>query len=187
MDDRLRTTRTVIATLAGVVAGTNTAWWGRNTSAHLPCVHGSPHYSRDDRLAFLQCRVGNVGDPNAPLTILLHGLIATGDIFGADFDQLATTGPLVVPDLLGFGQSLDETLSSFGPEAHLDALDKSLDDLDLTDRPIRIGAHSIGSAVALRWLERRPNQITSITCFGRPIYQNADAVDATIAELGLMA
>lgn len=40
--------------------------------------------------------------------ILLHGLTASGDYFGAEYDRLADHAQLVIPDLLGFGRSLDE-------------------------------------------------------------------------------
>jgi pimeloyl-ACP methyl ester carboxylesterase len=88
--------------------------------------------------------------------------VATGDIFGAAFDQLADTTNLV-------------------------ALDQALDDLGLADRPLKVGSHSMGSAIALRWIERRRDQVASINCFGPPVYPDAAAVAATIASSGLMA
>ena len=132
----------------------------------------------------LYVRTAGSGDRT---TVLLHGLVATGDIFGQHFDLLAADSTLVVPDLLGFGRSLDESRGSFTPEDHLDALDTALHELGLSHHPITIGAHSMGSALALRWLERRSQQITSITCFGPPIYPDATAVADTIAAAGPMA
>ena len=132
----------------------------------------------------LHVRTAGSGDHT---TVLLHGLVATGDIFGRHFDALADDSTVVVPDLLGFGRSLDERRDSFTPKDHLDALDSALDELGLSDQPITIGAHSMGSALALRWLERRSEQITSIACFGPPIYPDANAVAATIASAGPMA
>lgn len=132
----------------------------------------------------LHVRAAGSGDRT---TVLLHGLVATGDIFGQHFDSLALDSNLVVPDLLGFGRSLDESRESFTPEDHLDALDSALDDLGLSHQPISIGAHSMGATLALRWIERRSQQITSITCFGPPIYPDAQAVAGTIASAGPMA
>ncbi len=132
----------------------------------------------------LHVRTAGSGDT---VTVLLHGLVATGDIFGAAFDQLAESTTLIIPDLLGFGRSLDETRHQFSAEDHLDALDDALEDLGLEDRPIIVGAHSMGSALALRWLERRGDQISSIVCFGPPVYPDADAVHDTISSSGLMA
>lgn len=176
-------TRTPLHASTLAVAGSAGLWVTRHRRSAavkmwrpstLPTRHVGP----------LHVRTGGSGDA---VTVLLHGLVATDDVFGATFDQLADNTTLVVPDLLGFGRSIDEERERFTPEDHLDALDQALDDLGLTDRPLILGAHSMGSAIALRWLERRRNQITSITCFGPPVYPNAAAVDATIAESGLMA
>lgn len=119
--------------------------------------------------------------------MLLHGLVATGDIFGAAFDPLAETATLVVPDLLGFGRSLDESRSQFEPDDHLDALDDMLELLGLNQRPIVVGAHSMGGAVAIRWAHRRGSQVQSVTCWGPPVYRNAEGVDRALADAGLMA
>ncbi|MFA9565202.1 MAG: alpha/beta fold hydrolase [Acidimicrobiales bacterium] len=118
--------------------------------------------------------------------MLLHGLVATGDIFGRDFDTPADS-VVVVPDLLGFGRSLDETRTDFEPEAHLDALDQMLIDLDLADRPLVIGAHSMGAALALRWAARRGAGVERIVCWGAPVYADADAVDEALVSTGVMA
>ena len=71
-----------------------------------------------------------------PVVVLLHGLVATGDVFGAAFDPIADQATLVVPDLLGFGRSLDDSRERFTPDDHLDALDEMLDALGLAARPV---------------------------------------------------
>ena len=119
--------------------------------------------------------------------VLLHGLVATGDIFGRPFDELASGANLVVPDLLGFGRSLDEHRERFSPDDHLDALEAALSDLGLADQELRIGAHSMGSALAMRWIERGTARIASVSCFGPPVYRTSDGIDSTIAASGLMA
>lgn len=119
--------------------------------------------------------------------VLLHGLVATGDVFGAEFDTLANEGKLVVPDLLGFGRSLDETRSTFGAEQHLDALDRLMDELGVGSRPIVVGAHSMGSALAVRWAERRGIQIRRVVGWGAPVYRNAAQVEEEVASMGTMA
>lgn len=132
----------------------------------------------------LHVRAAGSGDETI---VLLHGLVATGDIFGGHFDELASDANLVVPDLLGFGRSLDEERTSFTPDDHLDALEAALRKLGLEDRPVRIGAHSMGCALAMRWIQRDTTAITSIACFGPPVYRTSDAIDRTIASSGLMA
>lgn len=132
----------------------------------------------------LHVRSGGASDP---VVVLLHGLVATGDVFGAAFDQLTTTNTLVVPDLLGFARSLDESRSHFSPDDHLDALDQSLSLLGLDNRPLTVGAHSMGAAVAVRWAERHPDMIRKVVCWGAPIYANRGALDNALADSGLMA
>ena len=83
-------------------------------------------------------------------------------MFGAPYDRLATTGRVVVPDLLGFGRSLHETRQSFSTEDHLDALDQLADRTGLFERRWTIGAHSMGSTVALRWALRHPDRVERI-------------------------
>lgn len=127
------------------------------------------------------------GGSTGPLVVLLHGLVATGDIFGAPFDSLAESSMLVVPDLLGFGRSLDERRFLFTTDEHLDALDAMLDDLGLGHQPLIIGAHSMGVALAVRWAARHGARCEAVVGFGAPVYPNATAVHDTIAETGLMA
>ena len=121
------------------------------------------------------------------MVVLLHGLVATGDVFGAEFDPLADGTTLVVPDLLGFGRSLDETRSRFEPDDHLDALDDMLDDLALDQRPLVLGAHSMGGAVAIRWARRRGSQVERVVCWGPPVYPDGDAIDTALNDSGMMA
>jgi pimeloyl-ACP methyl ester carboxylesterase len=126
---------------------------------------------------------GGAGTP----IVLLHGLVSTGQVFGADFDALATRGPLIVPDLLGFGGSLDESRVDFGPETHLDALDELLVTLGVSDRPVIIGAHSMGAGLAVRWAARHPDRLGRLVCWGAPIYRSEADARATISAAGLMA
>ncbi len=121
------------------------------------------------------------------MVVLFHGLVATGDVFGAAFDPLAERATLVVPDLLGFGRSLDETRSTFTVDDHLDALDAVVTALDVGDRPIVIGAHSMGAAVGLAWAARRGPQVRAVVCWGPPVYTDDDAAKGALADTGLMA
>ncbi|MEL7157237.1 MAG: alpha/beta fold hydrolase [Actinomycetota bacterium] len=119
--------------------------------------------------------------------LLLHGLLATGDAFGASYDALAATRRVVVPDLLGFGRSLDEDRTDFGPDQHLDALDDALHHFHVTDDPVIVGAHSMGAAVALRWAARHPQLVERIVCWGPPLYPADSTVRAALADTGTLA
>lgn len=117
--------------------------------------------------------------------LLLHGLVATGDVFGATLGMLARKHRVVVPDLLGFGRSLDEHRSDFSTSAHLDALD-DLIAYELAGKQIRIGAHSMGSALALRWAAANPDRVERVVCVGPPIWPDADTARAALGQLGPM-
>lgn len=142
--------------------------------------------SRTNRTALSVAVERRSGGSGNRVVVLLHGLVATGDIFGRDFDDPADS-VTVVPDLLGFGRSKGETRTHFEPETHLDALDQMLIDLDLADRPLVIGAHPMGAALALRWAARRGAGVERIVCWGAPVYYDADAVDEALVSTGLMA
>lgn len=126
----------------------------------------------------LYARTGGTGDD---AVLLLHGLVSTGDIFGAAYDQLADTHTVVVPDLLGFGRSMDDSRSSFPVEAHLDALDELAQRSGLFDRRLTIGAHSMGSALGLRWAARHLDRVDRVVCWGPPIHSSPETARARIS------
>ncbi|MEO6654367.1 MAG: alpha/beta hydrolase [Ilumatobacteraceae bacterium] len=114
--------------------------------------------------------------------VLLHGLISTGDVFGAVFDRLAWTHHLVVPDLLGFGRSMDEARESFDVEEHLDALDELAERTGLFDSARwTLGAHSMGVSLALRWAARHPDRSVRVVGFGAPVYRSPEQARRHIA------
>ena len=105
--------------------------------------------------------------------LLLHGLGATGDVFAVTADAVAEHHRVTVPDLLGFGRSLSES-PDFGTEEHLAALEAVIDEV-LDDRQLLIGAHSLGSTLALRLAERMPDRIERVVCLGAPIWSDPRA------------
>jgi pimeloyl-ACP methyl ester carboxylesterase len=120
--------------------------------------------------------------PDGDAVVLLHGLISTGDVFGAGYEQLATERRLVVPDLLGFGRSLDEHRSAFGADDHLDALDELAETSGLFDCPRwTLGAHSMGVSLALRWAMRHPEHVVRVVGWGAPIYPSPNAARRQVA------
>ena len=131
------------------------------------------------RIGPLHVRAGGGG--TRPV-VLLHGLISTGDVFGATYDRLATTGPIVVPDLLGFGRSIDHTRSTFAVDDHLDALDEVAEGTGLfSSTGWTIGAHSMGSALALLWAVRHRDRVARVVCWGAPVHRSPEAARARIA------
>lgn len=124
-----------------------------------------------------------LGDTGSPI-LLLHGLVASGLYWGGAYDRLADHHRLVVPDLLGFGRS-PRPASGYGPDDHADAVSACLDDLGIED-PVVIGAHSLGTLVALRLAAVHPERIHAIVAFGPPLYPDAATARAHVAATSPM-
>jgi hypothetical protein len=130
--------------------------------------------------------VRRVGDgPDRPVVVLLHGLTASGDWWGGDYDELAARAEVIVPDILGFGGSLDVGRTDFSREAHLDALDSMLVDLELTGRPLTLIGHSMGTLAALHWAVRRPETV-QVVLVSAPLYDDRAEAERHITQLGLL-
>lgn len=131
----------------------------------------------------LSTRVVGMG---TPATVLLHGLAGCGDYFGAKYDALAEDRRLVIPDLLGFGDSyLADAPTGYALEAQLDALDEMAAALDLSG-PLTIVGHSMGAALALNWAARRVSQVKRVVAFSAPLYSSPEEGLKQVRGLGLM-
>jgi pimeloyl-ACP methyl ester carboxylesterase len=135
---------------------------------------------RVGRLAVADSGTGDV-------VLLLHGLGATGDYFGSLYADLCRNHRLLIPDLLGFGRSLDDQCDDFSPTAHVDALDETLDALGLRTASVTVAAHSMGSAVALLWAQRHPERTNGVVLFAPPAYCSATAARRAVGAAGPMA
>lgn len=175
----LRSFTTMKRLVFGALTAAPAIWMVRHNRSAAVAAWAPPELRADHkRDGALYARIAGDGDE---AVVLLHGLVSTGDVFGADFDELASTRHLMVPDLLGFGRSIDESRSAFSAEAHLDALDELADRSGLFDRRWTLGAHSMGSALALRWAARHPERVDRVVCWGAPIYPSPDAARAQIS------
>jgi pimeloyl-ACP methyl ester carboxylesterase len=126
--------------------------------------------------------VARAAGEGADAVVLLHGLISTGDVFGAVYVRLAGVRRLFVPDLLGFGRSMDVRRRSFPVEAHLEALDQCAAGCGLlASTRWTIGAHSMGSALALRWAVRHRDRVVRVVCWGAPVHRSPDAALARLS------
>lgn len=126
----------------------------------------------------LAVRVFGDGEP----MLLLHGLGGSNRYWGGSYDALGAANFVVVPDLLGFGSSPKPT-HGYGVSAHVDALLGTLDWLGVHE-PVVIGAHSIGTLVALALADRHPSRVSRIVAVGPPLYPDSATARQRISELG---
>lgn len=109
-----------------------------------------------------------------PATVLLHGLFASGRYWGAAYDTLARESTLLVPDLAGFGRSVEVT-DGFGPEVHADLVARTVVEVGVAGQPVVIGAHSLGCLVAIEVARRHPDLVAGVVAFSPPLYADAAA------------
>lgn len=159
------------------------AWWVWR-HAHAPMVVGWSWPAGERRRAGdLSVRtLGSGGEA----VILLHGLTASGNSFGGGFDPLAGGRRLAVPDLLGFGETMDVDRSAFGLEAHLDALDAMAEHLAIENSRWIVGGHSMGGILALHWAARHAARVERVVTWGAPLHRDRDAALAAITEMGAL-
>ena len=130
----------------------------------------------------MRVRVLGRGDP---VIVLLHGLVASGDYFGAGFDQLSVDATVVIPDLLGFGNSpADPGLLS--ADDHLAALHEMLEALQLQQRPIIVAGHSMGAILALRWATELGDRVHGVLGICPPLYRDDAEADQGLWRMGRM-
>lgn len=103
---------------AAVAAGLGVAWLGRHRSSAVVRGWSPPLAGTRSTIGSLRVRQAGRGDQ---AIVLLHGLVTSGDAWGQGYDRLSYKQRLIVPDLLGFGGSLDTERSDFSLVAHLDA------------------------------------------------------------------
>lgn len=155
-------------------------WTGRHVTA--PTVRRWRRSTAPTVMAGrLRVRVVGTG---APATVLLHGIVGCGDYYGAGYDSLADGRRLVVPDLLGFGDSYQApSFAGYGLDAHLDALDEMAAALELSG-PLTVAGHSMGAVLALHWAARRHAQVRRVIAMSAPLYLSPTEGLAHVRGLG---
>lgn len=116
--------------------------------------------------------------------VLLHGLLGSQRYFGAAYDALAQSARLVVPDLLGFGESPRPSDVDYGLESHTQALIKALERLEVSGPLVLVG-HSAGVRIAIRLAASRPDLVAGVIGFGPVLYAGAREAREHVARLGL--
>lgn len=161
---------------------------GAGLWSHTHRRSAAARHWQESRLAWrrvgpLWCRVGGNGTRGA---LLLHGLIATGDVFGRIPDRLAESRVVAVPDLLGFGRSIDHNRHDFATEAHMAAIDAVVAEA-LGERPVVVVAHSMGCALALRWVAHHAERVEELLCIGAPMWAGSGDARLAIGRANPMA
>ncbi|MGH7640639.1 MAG: alpha/beta fold hydrolase [Candidatus Dormibacteria bacterium] len=113
-----------------------------------------------------------LGSGSSPV-ILLHPIAGSADYFGSTFDELADPGPLVVPDLLGYGSS-PVADDGYGLDQQLAAVVRSLDQLEVREPALWVG-HGLGAVVALRAALSRPERTLAAVAISPLLYRSAEA------------
>lgn len=159
------------------LAGGATVWglWHARSSSVRRWQAGT---GRSLRAGPLQVRVFGSGPS---VVVLLHGMAAAGNCFGAAFDRLGRSARVVVPDLLGFGGSMVAPGPVTGDD-HLAALDAML--RALAGEPLVVAGHSMGGAVALRFAARHPGRVRAVVTLCAALYRDAAEADRRIAMMG---
>jgi len=116
--------------------------------------------------------------------MLLHGLGGSNAYWGSAYDSLATAGRLVVPDLLGFGASPRPDVG-YSTDDHVTALTELLEDVGVTGQ-IVVGAHSLGTLLAVALAERHPDLVAGVVAFCPPLYADETSARERVASLGWM-
>lgn len=165
---------------ASATAGSLGAAWTLRHAAAPPVRGWSRPTGERTRRGPLAVRALGSGGADETV-VLLHGLVASGDSFGACFDVLAADRCLLVPDLLGFGASLDTQRTNFTLDAHLAALDGLVVD---APRPLVVAGHSMGSVLALVWAARR-DDVRRVVALSPPLYRDEAEARRHIGGMGM--
>lgn len=123
----------------------------------LPARHCGPLVAR---------RAGAAGTP----VLLLHGLAASGRLWGSAFDRLGARHRLLVPDLLGFGAS-PWPPTGYSLEAHAAAVAATVAAAGVDDAPAVVAGHSFGALVALALARSHPGLVGALLLVSPPLYR----------------
>ncbi|MGH7691162.1 MAG: alpha/beta fold hydrolase [Candidatus Dormibacteria bacterium] len=125
--------------------------------------------------------VQTLGEGSDPV-VLLHPLSGSANYFGSAFDELGRPGPLVVPDLLGFGES-PRPEHGYGPDQQVAAVVASLDHMGILGEALWIG-HGLGAVLALRAAASHPDRVRAVVAISPLLYRDSVAARRRLRRLG---
>ena len=159
-----RTRRAALA--AAAVGGGGVAAVAARLAARRREEHWAPP-ERQRSQPYLSVETLGAGD--SPV-ILLHPLSGSAEYFGSAFDELGDPGPLVVPDLLGFGES-PRPEYGYTPDEQVAAIARSLDGLEITSPGLWVG-HGLGAILALRAAATDPGRVRAVVAISPLLYRD---------------
>lgn len=166
--------------LVGAVSCALSGWWMLQHHRSTAVRAWSPGAGHRLRAGPLHVRVFGTGEP---VLLLLHGLVTAGDCFGAGYDSLGKQCRVVVPDLLGFGESM-EVVGANDAAANIAALDAALAALDLDRQPTTVVGHSMGGSLAIRWAASHPDRVKAVVAAGAPLYRHRAEAEQRVGAMG---
>ncbi|MDP9403380.1 MAG: alpha/beta hydrolase [Actinomycetota bacterium] len=168
----------ILGVLAGATATAALLWRARRKPKLEGRIQWSPPAGRLGD-AGLAVRTHGVG---RPATVLLHGMFASARYWGASYDELGREATLVVPDLAGFGRSVNVEVDGYGPDEHADLVARTLHELGVADQPVVVAAHSLGVLVGLRLAARHPGLVGGIVGFAPPLFPDSAAARRRLGQ-----
>jgi pimeloyl-ACP methyl ester carboxylesterase len=112
--------------------------------------------------------------------ILIHGLAGSARYWVGRIDALLSDHTLLVPDLLGFGQS-PKPRARYDLDDHLASLERLISARQFDTGRTALVGHSLGAVVALGLASRHPGWFDRLVLIAIPVYR--DRAEAT-ARLG---
>ena len=117
--------------------------------------------------------------------VFLAGLDGTTHWWGDSFAPLSRSHELLFIDALGFGQSPWPRVA-YTLDDHLAALRSTLEGTGAT-RGVRIVAHSFGTILAAYYAAAHPDEVTSLTLLGTPLFESEREAREGIEAMSHMA
>ena len=102
------------------------------------------------------------GPADAEPVVFLHGVPTWGFLWRGVAPELSDEYRVVVPDLVGYGNSANHEGFDRSVRAQEQALDGLLDALDVDE--FHLVSHDIGGGVALRLAAHQPDRVTTLVC-----------------------
>lgn len=122
-------------------------------------------HSRFATVKGLRVHYQEVGDPEAPPILLIHGFLASTFVWSRIFLELAAAGfRVIAPDLIGYGYSDKPKNFDYTIESQAGVMSGLLEQLGC-ERAILIGS-SYGGAIAATMTLNRPELVTKLVMVG---------------------